>query len=464
MADERMPKILYIGFGMEPFMRGGAITYQYSLMNAIRDRGWKVVFFLAVPRYTLLNRPGLKTWYRNGIKTIELVNPPYHYAHRHSPIFQCRHSDIEKLTRKVLEVEKPDLVHIHELQFHTASVIDILDEMSIPSLKTLHNYYDLCPEGNLMYNGRELCTDYEGGKRCSVCMENRPIYSKSLAQKFLQVLPLEFSDWLYRYYRAVFGYKTIFGKKITVSQENAFNGPASVKSIGPEHYAYRREFFVERLNKLRAVHFSSHRTSEILVKHRLKPEKSRIIPLSVKGQERISPKPLRGNGYPVVFGYIGGNYRHKGCHVLLEAFSVLDQKKARLIIWGAEKSDIAHANLNVEYRSMYEQADISRVLGAIDVCIVPSIWEEIFGIIGIECRMARVPVIGSRIGGIPEWLRDGENGFFVKPDDPQELAMKMEWFLKNPAMIGEMQARIEPWKSFVLHCDEMTDLYQSIMR
>ncbi|NOZ70021.1 MAG: hypothetical protein GXP46_12445 [Deferribacteres bacterium] len=45
-----MPKILYIGFGISPVVRGGAIVYQESLMEAVSARGWETVFLFAVPR------------------------------------------------------------------------------------------------------------------------------------------------------------------------------------------------------------------------------------------------------------------------------------------------------------------------------------------------------------------------------------------------------------------------------
>ena len=103
-----------------------------------------------------------------------------------------------------------------------------------------------------------------------------------------------------------------------------------------EKYNYRQKFFVERLNKLDAIHCSSFRPGEILSIAGVLKNKIISISLSTENIKNIRPKPLRGHNSPVVFGYIGGTAVQKGYNVLVEAFSKLDQKKAKLIIWNAK--------------------------------------------------------------------------------------------------------------------------------
>jgi glycosyltransferase involved in cell wall biosynthesis len=147
----------------------------------------------------------------------------------------------------------------------------------------------------------------------------------------------------------------------------------------------------------------------------------------------------------------------------MEAFLQLDHKKSRLIIWGTDEPDTNYQYINIEYRKHVRDDEINDILGQIDVLVFPSIWEEIFGLIGIECRTARVPVIGSNIGGIPEWLKDGESGFLVPPNDPEALAAMMERFVRNPALIAEIQRDTKPWKSFDDHIGELIDLYTTLI-
>ena len=452
-----MPKVLYIGFGISPFTRGGAVVYQESLIEAINASGWETTCFFAAPRYTIIrNKPHLKRWYKNKIKFIELYNSPHNYGYLNSPDQQCYHPDIQNLTQKVLDEEKPDLVHFHELQMHTASIIDIVSERKIPSLKTMHNYHDICPQWNLMHKGKELCFDFDNGRRCAECLTILPVGTVSFKKRIAHTL---LPAWLYKPFSSF--YRII--KKVGRYKNNQDNTEHNITLYHPDQYRYRRHFFIERLNKLDAIHCSSCRSAEIFTNYGVLREKIKIIPLSVQSIEKISPKPWRGNHHPIIFGYIGGKHLHKGYQILIDAFSRLDQTKAKLIIWGGAEPEVLNQNLNVEFREPYQHKQINQVFQEIDVGIMPSIWEEMFGIIGIEWLTARIPMIGSDIGGIPEWLKDEENGFLVPPNDAEQLAQKMELFVENPELVAKIQRQIKPWKTFNQHISEMITFYENII-
>jgi|GEM_PF-1571255 len=449
-----MAKVLYIGFGIayppSPDIKlGGAIVYQESLAEAVNACGWETTCFFAGAQYTpsIRSRPRLKMWYKNRIKFIELCNSPNIPGYMNSPDRQCHDGDIENLTKRILAEEKPDIVHIHELQMHTASIIDTIVSQRIPVIKTMHNYYDICSQRDLMYKGKELCRDFERGKRCVECLKTLPILS---LQKRIAVVLLP--GWLYKILAG-------FYKRIKRNKK-----PKSIFSYTADHYYYRHRFFVERLNRLDAIHCSSFRSAEIFVEHGVFREKIVIIPNSAKSTENISPKILlRDNRYPVVFGYVSGKYISRGYQVLVDAFSRLDQTKAKLIIWGIPPSETVDKNLNMEFRPSFKSKEINQAFREIDVGVIPSIWEEVFGLIGIEWLTAKIPVIGSNMGGIPDWLKDGENGFLVPPNDAVELARRMELFVKNPGLIAKIQQQIKPVMTFNQHINKMTALYKNVI-
>lgn len=64
--------------------------------------------------------------------------------------------------------------------------------------------------------------------------------------------------------------------------------------------------------------------------------------------------------------------------------------------------------------------------------VLPSVWPEPFGMVGLEAMSYAKPVIAFRVGGIGEWLEDGENGFLIEPYDLKAMAEKIETFLKHP--------------------------------
>lgn len=70
---------------------------------------------------------------------------------------------------------------------------------------------------------------------------------------------------------------------------------------------------------------------------------------------------------------------------------------------------------------------------------LPSLWEEPFGIAGVEALAAGVPVVASSVGGIPFWLTDG--GLLVPPGDPAALHDALARILDEPGLRDDLAAR-----------------------
>src|SRR5205823_2301556 len=66
---------------------------------------------------------------------------------------------------------------------------------------------------------------------------------------------------------------------------------------------------------------------------------------------------------------------------------------------------------NVEWAGYYDPADLQRVLEPYHVGVIPSVWEEVYGYVGLELLAAGLPVIGNARGGIVDYVRDGETGW-----------------------------------------------------
>lgn len=122
---------------------------------------------------------------------------------------------------------------------------------------------------------------------------------------------------------------------------------------------------------------------------------------------------------------------HKGYDVLLDAFGELarELEKAYLLLVGEGSQaeglrDRATALEKGASRVLFtgHRPDPYRFIIASDVLVLPSTTEyETFGQVLIEAMALHVPVVGSRIGGIPEVIRPGKNGLLVEPGDPQDL-------------------------------------------
>ena len=146
---------------------------------------------------------------------------------------------------------------------------------------------------------------------------------------------------------------------------------------------------------------------------------------------------------------IGGLNPHKGQAVLLRAFARLraDRPRARLVLVGEGER---RAALEEESRNLGISSDvrmpgwipydrIPAALAAVDIYVQPSFNEGIPRAT-LEAMAMRVPVIGSRVGGMPELLDNGRLGGLVPAGDADALADAMQAMLADPADAARLAA------------------------
>jgi glycosyltransferase involved in cell wall biosynthesis len=133
-------------------------------------------------------------------------------------------------------------------------------------------------------------------------------------------------------------------------------------------------------------------------------------------------------GDPVV-GAVTRFYPAKGIHHLIDAFPAVlaASPRAWLVLVGQgpeEQALRARAReRGVESRVVFAgfQRDAHDYVGGFDVAVTPSV-EEGFGLVALEALALGVPVVASRVGGLPDIVRDGETGLLVEPSRPDALA------------------------------------------
>lgn len=132
-------------------------------------------------------------------------------------------------------------------------------------------------------------------------------------------------------------------------------------------------------------------------------------------------------GQPTVL-FVGPDNLHKGRSIAIAAFRLLPASTARLVLVGGG------APVNMEGVSTlgYLQGSALREqYSAASVALVPSIWPEPCPTVALEAMAHGVPVIGSRIGGIPDIVEHGSSGLLVRPNDVGSLAGSMRTVLTD---------------------------------
>ena len=164
--------------------------------------------------------------------------------------------------------------------------------------------------------------------------------------------------------------------------------------------------------------------------------------------ERLGIDPGRPS---VVF--VGRVTRQKGLPVLLRAARMIDPAAQLVVCAGqADTPELAAevGKLAAELRSarsgvvwisgMLAKPEVIQILSHATVFACPSLYEPL-GIVNLEAMACGSAVVGSRVGGIPEVVADGETGLLVPPGDPAALAEAINALVRDPARAARLGRR-----------------------
>jgi len=167
--------------------------------------------------------------------------------------------------------------------------------------------------------------------------------------------------------------------------------------------------------------------------------------------------------------YVGRLIGWKGIRYLVEAMKYT-RKDVKLVIVGeGEERGFLEREVNgnnllsrVVFAGSVPHQAIPRYYSLANVAVFPSVADETFGISIAEAMACGVPVISTKVGGIPEVIEDGINGILVHPRDPEEIGERLNYLLSDHEMrrnLGkEGRRRIEKyftWDQVVANLEEV---------
>lgn len=211
--------------------------------------------------------------------------------------------------------------------------------------------------------------------------------------------------------------------------------------LSPLHY------FITRFALRRADHITATglRLAEAATRYAPAGKPVTVVPYGVDLRE-FRPRP-RGERSEVVIGAVTRLSKEKGLHYLLEAFAVVAGRRpeASLVLAGEgperRRLERLAARLGlgerVQFLGEVPHEQVPQVLQGLDIFAMPSTYEG-FGVAALEAGAMEVPVVASRIHGIPDVVVDGETGLLVPPRDRQALAAALE----RLAADGDLRRRL----------------------
>jgi len=278
---------------------------------------------------------------------------------------------------------QPDVVHGHS--WALLSALPICRARRIATVLTLHDYALLCPKKTMLYADARPCTTGLGWDclRCAPTMYGRP-------------------------------------RGLAVTAGLAL-GHKGVAGIG------------------RFIAISSHVAGAHTRTGLLDAARVDTVPNFVRDDVLRDTRPRRLPGLPDAYIlFVGALGRHKGLHLLLDAYAGLARDIALVLVGPACPDTPTVLPLGVIAIGDRAHDD---VIAAIDGCrflVSPALWPEPFGLVLIEAMARGKAVVASRAGGPIEIVREGETGLLVPPGDTEALARALRLLVDNPHLATRM--------------------------
>lgn len=403
-------KILHYALGFPPFRTGGMTKYCLDLMAEQLKCGHEVGMLwpgtIRKYDYAINIKKAKSEEIGYGIKceSYEIINPlPVSLLNGIKDIDAFTQCKDESIFYSFLKENKIEVIHIHTLMGLPKECIDVAKKLNIRLIYTTHDYYGLCPKWGLMCEGK-VCDDDNDCKKCVKCNETSLSLSKiKILQsnlykclknsKIVSLLRKKHNDSLYK----------DSSKKVNILVENYTD--EIVKKA--EQYKTLRQFYIEMLQRMDIIHFNSSNTEKIFKRYFCTEKNGRV--LSITHSSIKDGRKIRNYEGKLNLGYLGPITEHKGFYALKQVCDNLNSKyeeKFNLHIFadygGNEPYMVKH--------KPYKYDELSNVMDAIDILIVPSLWNETFGFTVLEALSYGVPVIVSKNVGAKDLINPNKSG------------------------------------------------------
>ena len=446
-------RIVQVVQGFPPESLGGTETYAAQLSSALRMRGHEVYVFTR-SNNTDRSEYALDAIVRDGL-SITRVNNTFRLLADFTQSYD--NPRVSQHFGTFLDRVSPDIVHIHHLMYLSTGCVQEAIRRDIPVVMTLHDYWLICQRGRFLKPDLSLCpgqTD-DGCARCFAHLlagKLTPVYQRFKPAPGTRLWLRDLLRWAHAKYVATY--------------------PAPLHAR--EQINRRMQHIRELCQQVSLFLSPSRFLREQFLAFGIPPEKiifsecglPPVIPVEA-GMTNAKPNHQR-----LIFGYIGVVDPVKGIHHLVEAFEPLST--AELRIYGGEadyapypdrRQFLAQLRRSPQIRMMgrYEHRDIGRILGEVDVVVVPSIWYENAPLVIREAFLAKKPVVTAAFGGMPEWIQDNRNGLLFRPRDVADLRRTLARFIAEPSLVVQLSRNFPAVQSITADAEAIEGHYWSLL-
>lgn len=355
--------------------------------------------------------------------------------------------------RAVVARTKPRIVHLHA---RTSAVSERLADIARAAgalvVLTYHTPTMSCARGTMMLNGEEPCDGVIEARRCSAC---------ALSANGVSSLVAHGVAWLPR--RMTEALAQAGGRARPVS---ALRIPSLIAEGGTR---FRR--FASKADHIVAV---CQWVRLVLERNGVPAEKITLSRQGITAKPSLQRRPERSAADSALrLAYFGRLDRTKGADLLVEAMRLEPDAPITIDLYAVRQPGSEDEAAWIERAAGRDRRlrlldavapdDVAEVMAGYDLIAVPSRWLETGPLVVLEAFAAGVPVLGARLGGIAELVRDGVDGILVAPDDAAAWADCLQRIAADRSIARALASRIEPPRSIDACVDDMAALYATLL-
>ena len=361
------------------YLKGGSEKYYFELAELLKENGHEIAFFSMQDEKNI--KTDCKEYFvddidlnsNNKLKALDVI-----YSRKN-----------KKKMEETLEDFKPDIVHLNNFQRQlSASIIKPIKKRNIPIVFTAHDLQAICPNITMIDSNKNICEDCMNGKYRN-CVRKKCIKNSKLKSLLGAIEGY--------YYRT----KKIYSKIIDyiITPTNFYKNKLVQDGIPKE--------------KIEAIH--------------------NFIDINNYNLD------TEDEGYALYFGRLSSE---KGILNLIKAFSKLDKGNLYIAGQGEEKENIEKfieenkLKNRIKLLGFLEPDEMKEKISKCKFVVVPSIWYENCPYSVLETLAIGKPVVGAKIGGIPELIADGKTGFVYST--VEELSNQMDKLFNDSNLVKKM--------------------------
>ena len=392
------------------YVRGGAETVFFEHNRLFEEIGWRVVPFAMRHSKNLESE-----WSEYFVDEIEF-GESYSIAGNVTRATKVIYSfEARRNLGKLLERARPDVCHVHNIYHHISpSILGLLHDRGVPVVMTLHDLKLACPAYSMLA-ADGICERCKNGRLYNVLVHRCIKGSMALSG-------------------VVFAESLVHRLLGSHERVNRFVAPS--------------RFYIEKL-----IEWGFDET------------RFRHIPNFV-ASERYSPNFSAGN----TFVYLGRISPEKGLKTLVSA-AALSGCSVRIVGTGPQLEELRlladRLSADVTFVGYLSGAALHDEVRAARAVVLPSECYENAPMSVLEAYALGKPVIGARIGGIPELIREGCTGYTVPSGDSDALGHALRQVTDLPdARIADLGREARHWVeqefSASIYRERMLDLYREL--